>query len=333
MSEKPWVKWYPSDFLHGVTDLEPEEVCVYVIVLNLIYDADGPISLDVARWCKRCNMRAKAFERALHALLNAGKLLQSDDLIYNGRAKNVIEKRQKASGSAQNSANARWANAKTKPKENKATHDANPMRPLCGTDAILEARDEIELVSSDEDTRSFEVPDGGEFFDFDLPIEAKAVELKPARPKSTTDTKREATDAFPKWWMLYPRKVGKGGALIAYHRAWKRIGPGAADILTAGVYQLTNETAGEEKKFIPHATTWLNEERWTDEPGARGSGAGGNTRAGKGMGSGAYAGGGRPGFGTMADVFFARERAEQERDAVSRERASILHPALASPDD
>jgi hypothetical protein len=47
MSEKPWVKWYAGDFLQGVADLEPSEGWVYTVILMLIYDAGGPIKLNI----------------------------------------------------------------------------------------------------------------------------------------------------------------------------------------------------------------------------------------------------------------------------------------------
>ena len=66
---------------------------------------------------------------------------------------------------------------------------------------------------------------------------------------------------FEKFWELYPRKVGKGAARTAYERATKKEQP-------FNIYQaLQNQEPylkNQEKKYIPHPTTWLNQERWGD---------------------------------------------------------------------
>lgn len=68
-------------------------------------------------------------------------------------------------------------------------------------------------------------------------------------------------DGFTEFWAMYPRKVGKGGALTAYRRARKK-----ADHQTiiTGLHLYTL-TCPKEPHYIAHPTTWLNQERWADE--------------------------------------------------------------------
>lgn len=68
-------------------------------------------------------------------------------------------------------------------------------------------------------------------------------------------------DEFPEFWKLYPRKIGKDGALISYRRARKKAKK--EDIL-AGLH-LYLLTCPKEKHYIAHPTTWLNQGRWADE--------------------------------------------------------------------
>lgn len=70
-----------------------------------------------------------------------------------------------------------------------------------------------------------------------------------------------AADTFDAWWAKYPRKIAKGQASLAYARACKKTSP---DVLAAAVERFADASKGTEPKYIPHASTWLNGERWTD---------------------------------------------------------------------
>jgi hypothetical protein len=68
---------------------------------------------------------------------------------------------------------------------------------------------------------------------------------------------------FAAAWALYPRKVNRKDA----ERAWVRLPhasqSAAMDALPTHV--LYWSATGTEKEFIPHFSTWINGERWTDE--------------------------------------------------------------------
>ena len=70
---------------------------------------------------------------------------------------------------------------------------------------------------------------------------------------------------FERFWLAYPRKIGKGAAFSA----WQKLRPGngtAEAILSAIAKQKECEQWKREKgQFIPHPTTWLNQCRWEDE--------------------------------------------------------------------
>ncbi len=67
---------------------------------------------------------------------------------------------------------------------------------------------------------------------------------------------------FDLFWEMYPRKVGKKAARLAYSKA---VGSnGSVEILT-GAQRLANDPNLPEPRFIPHPATWLNEGRWEDE--------------------------------------------------------------------
>ena len=78
---------------------------------------------------------------------------------------------------------------------------------------------------------------------------------------SSTLLQRERFDAF---WAAYPRKVGKGKA----REVWMRLKPGEElhiTILAAVETQkLSRQWNKDEGQYIPHPSTWLQQERWHD---------------------------------------------------------------------
>ena len=80
MGEKPFIKFYPSDFLGGTSGLSPAERGVYMTLLCLIYEADGPIPRDDARLARRCGSPKAAFIRAIDCLIDQGKIPEYESL-------------------------------------------------------------------------------------------------------------------------------------------------------------------------------------------------------------------------------------------------------------
>ena len=77
---------------------------------------------------------------------------------------------------------------------------------------------------------------------------------------------REVT--FDHFWIAYPRKVGKGAA----RKAWGKIRQPAttlALIMIALKWQTVSEQWTKEGgQYVPMPATYLNQERWDDDPGS-----------------------------------------------------------------
>jgi hypothetical protein len=78
---------------------------------------------------------------------------------------------------------------------------------------------------------------------------------------------------FAAFWDAYPNKVGKGAA----RRAWRSAIRSRHDdpkqiILAAEHFRDLCQRERTEKKYIPHPSTWLNGERYNDDPGSPGGG-------------------------------------------------------------
>jgi len=67
---------------------------------------------------------------------------------------------------------------------------------------------------------------------------------------------------FDKFWMIYPRKVNKGLAMKAWEKAAIKAAPA---LIIAAVEAWKNSKDFPEPDFIPHPSSWLNGERWSDE--------------------------------------------------------------------
>lgn len=67
--------------------------------------------------------------------------------------------------------------------------------------------------------------------------------------------------SFDEFWQLWPRKESKANALKAWEKALRKVEP---DEIIAGARRLVDSPYRPEIRFIPHAATWLNAERWTD---------------------------------------------------------------------
>jgi len=73
-----------------------------------------------------------------------------------------------------------------------------------------------------------------------------------------------ANPFFEAFWNAYPRRIGKGAARISFARACDFANPN--DIVQAAiVYSQHCLDQGTEIQFIPHPSTWLNQERWEDD--------------------------------------------------------------------
>jgi len=79
----------------------------------------------------------------------------------------------------------------------------------------------------------------------------------------TTIPAADASDEFAEWYAAYPRKIDKGHARTAFKAARKKT---SFEVLMAGVRRFANESKGTEPKFLAYPGTWLNGERWEDEP-------------------------------------------------------------------
>ena len=91
-------------------------------------------------------------------------------------------------------------------------------------------------------------------------------------PVASTSTKQKVTytEAFLRWFAVYPRRDGKSDGQKAFDGAIKSLSKSmpaeqAVDLLIAGAKAYAKLRAGDDPKFIALPGTWLRGERWNDE--------------------------------------------------------------------
>jgi hypothetical protein len=78
--------------------------------------------------------------------------------------------------------------------------------------------------------------------------------------KSSDDVQNDAA-TFADFWLMYPRRVARKDA----ERAWNRLSESDRIEALTALVGWRRVWADKDLQFIPHASTWLNGERWTDE--------------------------------------------------------------------
>lgn len=102
--------------------------------------------------------------------------------------------------------------------------------------------------------------------------EAAAPQPLPAVAENQTPAKRRKPNSpvadspeFVRFWSAYPRKQAKGAARTAWATHVVAAGMDVELVVSAAeFFGLTR--AGQDPKFTPHASTWLNQQRWEDTP-------------------------------------------------------------------
>ena len=89
---------------------------------------------------------------------------------------------------------------------------------------------------------------------------------RPVAAATQRQTRRGYSDEFEAWWREYPRRDGpnpKRPASLAYARARKQT---SQQQLLDAVRAFAVSRAGQDPRYTPQATTWLDQARWADDP-------------------------------------------------------------------
>lgn len=82
--------------------------------------------------------------------------------------------------------------------------------------------------------------------------------------ESRREKKPSDPPGFADFWTLWPRGEGRKAAVRAFPKAVRAVG--SADELLELASRWLSDRSGMAPSFVPHASTWLNQERWDDAP-------------------------------------------------------------------
>lgn len=212
MSDKPFIKFYPGDFLAGTSGLSPAERGVYITLLCLIYENDAPIERDDARLARRCGAPKAAFVKILSALIGEGKITDEGGMLSNRRAEKALMDRTNRSQNATHASNARWTAQSGKSEQNQSPDDAPAMPPQSVADASQsQSQKEKKKPSVSQKTTGSRLPK-----DFEIPPDWIAWAVEEASI-SEVSARREASKFCDFWWA----KAGKDAAKVDWLATWR----------------------------------------------------------------------------------------------------------------
>lgn len=237
-----FVEYCAKDFLDATLHMDAWEELAYRRVVDMIYATNDSLADDDKKlaWSTKAGSRWAKIKASLVA---AGRLEVVGGRITNARCRAELEKtaRKIAQKSAAGTASAQVRNSlKNNETTPTAVATAQPAEPQLTTNPVLTSE-----AGASEAT---------------IKTDPLGHDPKPAKPQS-----QDLDALFSEWWQFVPRKVSKGAAVKAYRAALKKATHAE---LVVGIrrYAAEQSELGTAPKFIAHPATWLNEERWLDEP-------------------------------------------------------------------
>ena len=145
--------------------------------------------------------------------------------------------------------------AQTKKYRNNCSPNLNNTR----TTVHLNTRTTVHLIS---DAQPSADPDNIDLNEYAQIPKGKEETYIKSKDKSICATD-VAQDRFQDFWFIYPRKKDKKRA----HNIWRREKlDNKADMIIEDVkHRLQNDSSWKDETYIPHPSTYLSFERWTDE--------------------------------------------------------------------
>lgn len=233
------MRHYPhhiGDFDKATRHLTRIERSVYRDLIELYYDTEKPLPLDVVYLCRkiiaRTDEEVTAVQQALNEFFN-----ETPDGWYHERCEAEIEAYR-----ANMSQKAQAGRASAEARRQKRQHALNARSTGVGQPSNGTPTNQEPLTSNQEKSMS---------------SEADESETKRSKPEPSR---------FAEFWSAYPRDEGKKPALTAWKA--KKLDAIADQIIGDVKLRIAKHKPWREG-FIPHATTYLRNERWNDAIDAR----------------------------------------------------------------
>jgi len=135
MSDLPWFRFYPSDWLGGTRGMKASEAGIYITLIATMYEREVPLPEDIGRLARLCGASQSSFKATLQMLVMEGKIERVNGGLWNKRVGREVETRTEKVSVARQNANHRWSSAGGKDQQKQGTKNADASKPQCQTNA------------------------------------------------------------------------------------------------------------------------------------------------------------------------------------------------------
>jgi len=227
VSERPWYKRYPSDFITGTLGMSLEEKGAYSILLDLIYDRGRPIPDDARYLAGVCGCSVRKWNTIRERLIETGKITCRDGVISNSRAEKEIENAAKlARKLAENGAkggNKKAENAAAASENNDIALAELPLTRVLQKPEAREEKKEPHPPSGDTPHAATGPPEKRQATSLPSDWWPGDAEVEFARSKGFTDDEIRATaEIFRDSWIAKGGAAGRKTDWPATWRNWVR---------------------------------------------------------------------------------------------------------------
>lgn len=261
-----YAQWHIGDYITGTMGMQLEQEGAYIRFLMRLYQRGKPLP-DDDRFMATCmNLSLRVWKRIRDALISVGKIIAKAGCLTNARFEKERQLRAETIQKQAEAARLRWAKQRAE-KMGLAEVSAKFAGSLDETSPKL-------FQSTEENINEI---NGSFITDHMLTNNQYPLTIKeepPIVPLQGDDSARKRRSSIPEqypegfesFWSLYPRKVGKGGALKAWGRLTIPQRRKAYVALKAQLSWLNARAHDPQGNFCPHPATWLNDGRFDDEP-------------------------------------------------------------------
>ena len=227
MSEMPWFKFSPKDWIEGTRDLTPEQRGIYVDCLCIMYRTERPLPLCDKRTAHRLEISVRLWRSVKAALLRAGKLKETDAGYINDRVISELGSRLAQSRVKSESAASR---ERKKREKFESSNENNATRPQTVQSHCIDIRGKKEEEESEERKEQVETPvpinsrtakkatRGTRLADdWSLPEEWRQWTLTNC-PVSTPEAVRVEAIKFANYWQS---RSGREACKVSWFKTWQ----------------------------------------------------------------------------------------------------------------
>lgn len=107
-TDGPWVRFFPSDWLAGTRGMTATETGVYITLVCLMYEKEGPVTRDDARQARLCGLPLVTYRKVIDVLIEDEKITDEGGALFNNRVSVELKKRFEFSEAGRKGAQARW---------------------------------------------------------------------------------------------------------------------------------------------------------------------------------------------------------------------------------